>query len=234
MKYILFDLDGTLLPMDQDIFTKAYFQALCATMQPHGYEPQELIRAIWHGMKAMTENDGSRSNEQAFWDSFQQDFGQKAQNDKPIFDQFYRTDFHHAKKVCGFDPLAKETVALVKSLGMTPVVATLPVFPAAAIQARLGWAGLSKDDFAFYTSYENCTFTKPNPGYYRELLQKLRCPAEECLMVGNNVDEDMVAGETGMKLFLLTNCLINDQHKDTGCYQQGGFQALCEYLKSLC
>ena len=31
MKAVLFDLDGTLLPMDQDVFNKAYFGALSKT-----------------------------------------------------------------------------------------------------------------------------------------------------------------------------------------------------------
>ena len=29
MKIVMFDLDGTLLPMDQDVFVKAYFSELC-------------------------------------------------------------------------------------------------------------------------------------------------------------------------------------------------------------
>ena len=32
MKAILFDLDGTLLPMDQDLFTKTYFKYLRFTI----------------------------------------------------------------------------------------------------------------------------------------------------------------------------------------------------------
>ena len=43
---VLFDLDGTQLPMDQDAFTKEYFKRLAAKLQPYGYEPKELIDAI--------------------------------------------------------------------------------------------------------------------------------------------------------------------------------------------
>ena len=32
LKMILFDLDGTLLPMDQDVFTESYFKLLCKKM----------------------------------------------------------------------------------------------------------------------------------------------------------------------------------------------------------
>ena len=42
---ILFDLDGTLLPMDQDIFVQTYMKGLAATAAPLGYEPQSFLRA---------------------------------------------------------------------------------------------------------------------------------------------------------------------------------------------
>ena len=63
---VLFDLDGTLLPMDNDAFTKGYFKLLAAAMMLHGYEPQKLVDSIWAGTAAMVKNDGSRTNEEAF------------------------------------------------------------------------------------------------------------------------------------------------------------------------
>ena len=36
---VLFDLDGTLLPMDQDEFIKDYFVRIAHTMAGHGYDP---------------------------------------------------------------------------------------------------------------------------------------------------------------------------------------------------
>ena len=46
IKVVLFDLDGTLLPMDQDKFIEAYFGGLVKKLAPHGYEPQKLIGGI--------------------------------------------------------------------------------------------------------------------------------------------------------------------------------------------
>ncbi len=49
LKTILFDLDGTLLPMDQDEFIRDYFQRLAQKVSPLGYEPKgqgfESLRA---------------------------------------------------------------------------------------------------------------------------------------------------------------------------------------------
>ena len=50
---ILFDLDGTLLPMDLDEFTRGYFKLLAAKMAPRGYEPRQLMGSIAAGIDAM-------------------------------------------------------------------------------------------------------------------------------------------------------------------------------------
>ena len=70
MKTVLFDLDGTLLPMDQDEFIKAYFGGLATKLVPFGYEPNKLIQGIWAGTKAMVTNDGAMTNEARFWQTF--------------------------------------------------------------------------------------------------------------------------------------------------------------------
>ena len=56
---------------------------------------------------------------------------------------------------------------------------------------------------------------------------------EECLMVGNDVSEDMVTEQLGMKTFLLTDCLINKAGVDISQYPHGGFAELDAYLKEL-
>ena len=71
IKNIFFDLDGTLLPMDQDKFTKGYFSRLVKRVAPLGYEPQRLIDSVWRGTAAMVKNTGHRTNEDAFWQEFQ-------------------------------------------------------------------------------------------------------------------------------------------------------------------
>ena len=64
---VLFDLDGTLLPMDQEEFIKAYFGRLAAHMAPHGYEKEKLLKTIWASTGAMIQNGTDRTNEDVFW-----------------------------------------------------------------------------------------------------------------------------------------------------------------------
>ena len=111
------------------------------------------------------------------------------------------------------------------------IAATNPLFPKVATFARLRWAGVSPDDFELVTTYEDSTFCKPNPKYYNEILQKLNLNPEECLMVGNDVGEDMVAKTLGINVFLLTDCLINKKGEDISVYPNGNFNDLIEYIK---
>ena len=230
---IFFDLDGTLLPMDQDAFLKAYLGLLAKKMAPLGYDPDKLIRTIWAGTKAMVKNDGSRTNEAAFWSLFESVYGAEARKDEPVFEQFYREDFKLAQQACGFDPQGARTVHTLQEMGLQTVLATNPLFPPIATQSRVRWAGLTPEDFAYITTYDNSRFCKPNLDYYREILGKLNLQAENCMMVGNDVGEDMVAGQLGMKVFLLTPCLINREGADISPYPHGGFAQLLDYIRSL-
>lgn len=231
IRTIFFDLDGTLLPMDQDVFTKAYFKRLAGKLAPLGYEAQKLVDSIWRGTAAMVKNDGGRSNEEAFWNCFCEIYGEKARQDIPVFEEYYRVEFQNVREVCGVQPAAADLVRALKERGYRLVLATNPLFPAIATESRIRWAGLEPADFERYTTYENSRYCKPNPNYYAELLKELGCAPEETLMVGNDVDEDMVAESLGMKVFLLTDCLINRAGRELEHYPRGGFGELRRYLE---
>ena len=121
-------------------------------------------------------------------------------------------------------------VRQAQEAGWRTVLATNPIFPQTATASRIRWAGLAPEDFECYTTYENTSYSKPNPLYYQDLCQRLGLAPTQCLMVGNDVDEDMVAARIGMSVFLLTDCLINKQGQDLAPYPQGDFAALSAHL----
>ena len=152
--------------------------------------------------------------------------------DMPLFEEFYHTDFELAQESCGYTDRAAATVGLCRALGFQTALATNPIFPAVATRARIRWAGLKAEDFALIPTYENSRSCKPNLLYYREVTEKLEVSPEECLMVGNDVQEDMVARELGMRVFLLTPCMINKQGKDIAQYPHGDFPELTHFLET--
>ena len=87
MNTILFDLDGTLLPMDEQEFTKGYFGLLCRRLAPLGYDKDLLIKTVWEGTKLMLKNDGSKTNEEVFWNHFASIYGKDKLKDKEEIDK---------------------------------------------------------------------------------------------------------------------------------------------------
>ena len=128
IKTVFFDLDGTLLPMDQEQFIQSYTKLLAKYMIPYGYDPQLLIKGLWTGTGAMVKNNGSCTNETVFWNVFCPLVGKDALQDLEKFDAFYRTDFQMAKAACGFAPKAAETV---RRLRVREAAIQQPAAPAA-------------------------------------------------------------------------------------------------------
>lgn len=230
---VLFDLDGTLLPMDQEIFVKHYLRLLAVNMAKYGYDPDLLVKAVWDGTEAMYANDGSIQNDALFWRVFETSFGTRVYDDMPIFDKFYLNEFQQAQSSCGYDERSAELIRSIHSMGLRTILATNPLFPAEATRSRVRWAGLKPDDFALITTYENSRFCKPSLEYYSDILEALKLKPAECIMVGNDVDEDMVAAKLGMKVFLLTDNLINRHNTCIDGYPHGSFAELLKYIEEL-
>lgn len=230
---ILFDLDGTLLPMDNDVFTKGYFKGLVMKLAPLGYDPKTLVDCVWRGTAAMVKNDGTRPNAERFWETFaalNPDVWDPAH--EALTDSFYSNEFHAAKQFTGENPLAKELINALKADGYEIVLATNPLFPKVGIEARLSWIGLTSEDFSLVTSYENMHYCKPNPKYYEEILKMIGKKPEECLMVGNNTDEDCAAAEAaGLKTVLVTDCLINESCTPIATYTNTTFPELYNTIR---
>lgn len=230
---ILFDLDGTLLPMDQDAFTKAYFKELAKVLAPLGMSPEVLIPAVWDGTKAMVMNDGQRRNMEVFWERFRQTTGQEPERFRPACDRFYSEEFNLARHAAGENSLAKEAVGLARAKADKVILATNPLFPMNGQITRMGWVELTPEDFDLVTSYESDSFCKPNPQYYRSICERMGLDPAACLMIGNDEREDMLAAASlGMSAYLVTDCRIPcAEHPWQG--PQGSFADMVEMLKAL-
>ena len=222
IKAILFDLDNTLLPMDEDKFTKGYFALLCKKLSPFGYDSEALVNAIWAGTKAMIKNDGSLTNEQVFWKVFESQYGIQKLKDKKIFDEFYQVDFANTKVFCQDNDYAKKIVDLAKSKGYKIILSSNPVFPRLAMVIRASYVGLLEQDFDYITSYENSHYCKPNPKYFDEILKNNNLNPDEVVLFGNSEEEDIQpATSIGIKCYLVN-------HKNGLSYKQ-----VLEKIKSL-
>ena len=211
-KAILFDLDGTLVPMDMHKFTEGYFKDLYKSVNMTELPVGDFIDAIWQGTYAMMKNDGSKTNRDVFWDVFGQKFGfSKEQVDE--IDQkclaFYGNEFREAKRFCMDNPLAAKAVAIAREKADKVILATNAIFPLVGQLTRLEWVGLKEEDFDLITCYEKEYFCKPNPKYFLSIMEKMGLKPEECLMIGNDEREDMLcASMAGIDSILVTDTMI--------------------------
>ncbi len=230
IKAVLFDLDGTLLPMDEEYFKKIYFGEVYKKIAYLGYTLDELLKVIWYGTKKMIQNDGSQTNEELFWKSFIEVHPDRLEENKANFVEFYNDIFPTLGHTCGFQPLAKDFIKALKDKGYEVIIASNPIFPIVATKARIRWAGLNPDDFKYITAYENSSFSKPNLKYYEEVLEKTGYKPEEVVMVGNDVREDMIVNQLGIDSYLITDCLLNLDNEDINKYKHGNFKEVMDLV----
>ena len=230
---ILFDLDGTLLPFWQDDFIHTYFEALVACAAPMGYDGKQLIDAVWKGTAAMVTNSGSVTNRQAFWEVFTRELGIAAMALESILNDFYAREFDAVRSVLREPADHSQLIAGLRRKGYQVILATNPIFPAVAVATRLGWVGLTEGDFDYITTYENSRHSKPNPDYYRDILEHIGRRPEECLMVGNNPVDDMAAVQAGLSGYLVTDYIENPDGLPVDAYPHGTFQTLVHQLDRL-
>ncbi|MGG4497590.1 HAD family hydrolase [Brevibacillus reuszeri] len=223
---ILFDLDGTLLEMQTEPFVKSYLVEVGRHVGDQ-YDTQKLLSLIWDATKAMIMSDEpDKTNEQVFIEYFKAHSDWPREEVWPLFDSFYRDVFPTLSHLTYPSPWAKQIVEAAKQQGFRVAVATNPVFPREAIHHRLAWIGMSANEFELVTVYEESHFTKPNPGYFAEICQKLGVEPTDCVMVGNHMQEDMVASKLGMKTFLVTNWMEDRGEPQYQVDQRGTIEEL--------
>ena len=231
-KNFLFDLDGTLLPMDMKKFVDIYVAAFCKTLSPvTKIESKPLMDSIWASVAAMARNDGDCLNETLFWRTLNARCKRDMRIFSDNFDNFYRGESSVCRAATRLQPLSRITVDYIKQHGGNLIVATNPVFPKSATYTRIEWAGLNPNDFSYITTYDNSSACKPNLNYFEEICSVCGIRPEESIMIGNDVDEDMISSRLGFDTFLVTDCLLNRSDKSLTLFRHGDFEDLFDFIQ---
>ena len=147
------------------------------------------------------------------------------------FDNFYRGEFSVCRAATRLQPLSRITVDYIKQHGGNIIVATNPVFPKSATYTRIEWAGLNPNDFSYITTYDNSSACKPNLNYFEEICSVCGIRPEESVVIGNDVDEDMISSRLGFDTFLVTDCLLNRSDKSLTLFRHGDFEDLFDFIQ---
>jgi FMN phosphatase YigB (HAD superfamily) len=201
IRAILFDLDGTLLSNDMNVFLPHYFGLLAAHVS-HILPPEPFMARLMQASEVMLANDGRATNEEVFAEAFYPLAGRSREEMETIFVEFYASKFPSLVQHTQRKPEARQVVQLAFDLGYDVAIVTNPLFPATATEQRLAWAGVADFAYRLVTTYENSRATKPNLLYFEQVLETIGHPPEASLVVGDE-DMDMVAAHLGCRTYLV-------------------------------
>ena len=207
---ILFDLDGTLLNIDDNEHVDKYLSMIADKLKDF-FNKEDVFKLFWGAtLEMINSNDDKLSNEEIFMDYFFSRVEYSEDEIMPLIYDFYENEYKDLKNITSINKYMYEAVELLKSKGYDLIIATNPLFPSVATNQRVAWANMNISDFKLVTTFEDMHYTKPNINYYKEILSKVNKEPSECLMVGNNVNEDMIVSNLGMKTFLIKDYLIGE------------------------
>lgn len=229
---VLFDLDATVLPMDMDTFIQAYFHEMGKYFHDL-IDGRLLAKHVMESTEVMVKNTKARRNEEVFFEHFETLINGDVKVYQDRFDSFYDAGFLNAQAATQKSELMVKAVKLLQQKGYTLVLATNPLFPMKANHHRVRWAGLSPDDFIYISSIENNNYCKPNLDYYREVLAAINKTPDECMMVGNDVIEDLIVAKLGVKTWLIEDHLLNKHGVEIEADGQGSYGEFLSFVESL-
>jgi len=208
---VLFDLDGTLVGVDMQVFIPAYLEGLAARLTDLAHSRQ--IARVMRGavVDMLTRVDGSRTLEQRLLEHLDDRLNIPPERYRAALDDFCREDLPGLGHLVQGHPLATSLLEACLAHDWRIVLATNPIFPRAVIDARINWGGLDAELFCHVTSYEASRHCKPHAEYFAEVLAVLGMAADSCLMIGNDTHHDMAARQVGLPTCLLTQWRIDHE-----------------------
>ena len=234
LKAVFFDLDGTLLTLHEHEFIKYYFETLYSVLKDKGYEDKnKLFSSIMEGTKAMYLNDGKRTNREVFYDVFKKYYGDKCVEDEPIFIEFYKNEFRLSKNACKDNSYARKIIDFLHENNIDAFLTTNPIFPKEGTLTRMSFIDLKQSDFKLITTYEDCCYCKPNPMYFKTILDKFNLKSDEVILFGNNDYEDgECALKNNIKTYLIKGPYLIHNKNSTHQFDQIEMSEVISIIKS--
>ena len=125
MNTVLFDLDGTLLPIDMKEFIDTYVELMTGFLKSNDLNPDDIVPSIWKATGAMEVNDGLITNEELFWKVLMEDLASKNEmydekfkrRFQKLLDKFYKGDFQMIRYMVRPSQSCHDAVMMLKEKG---------------------------------------------------------------------------------------------------------------------
>ncbi|NOH02587.1 MAG: HAD hydrolase-like protein [Chloroflexi bacterium] len=228
---LLLDLDDTLLDTNLQAFVPAYFQALAKDLAPH-VDPGLMMRALVFGTNLMNQSeDFTQTLSQVFDSAFYPQVNRTKEGLSPVIENFYDNIFPTLRGLTASRPDAKAFVEWAFSQGYRVAIATDPLLPRKATHHRLRWVGFEPEQFELVTTFEDFHFSKTHAAYYAEVLGRLGWTDDPVLMVGNDLERDILpAKKLGLAAFHVDGGSASSSELEAGA--RGTLPDLRRWLES--
>jgi len=206
IKALLFDLDNVLL--DYEVSGEEFDLKgleIAAERFAHLMPPEKFTECYFQAELAVKRNiNPSQTNDDVFSEEFCRRAGYPQEVLKPLSDEFWAKDYDRLRIYTRAKLEARRIMEKLFAQGYEIVIATDPVGPLVARLHQLEWAEVGHFNYKLVTALENMHFCKPHTEYYEEILDKIGHRAEECMMIGDDIKNDIEpAAKVGMKTFLI-------------------------------
>ncbi|MCY0879465.1 MAG: HAD family hydrolase [Firmicutes bacterium] len=202
IQVVAFDLDDTLIELSQE-FVPRYLALLTSYLAANLPGQNGLAAALEEATQVlMAKPGGGERLDELFYREMRLRLQVEREGLEPLFREFFESEFHRLQALSRPIYGALGMLAQLKRAGYRLALLTSALFPAYAIDQRLAWAGLEGVAWDWRTAFETVHATKPQPDFYREAAEALGIEPNSWLMVGNDLEEDIVpAYRAGMHVY---------------------------------
>jgi len=209
---ILFDIEGTLTNLDTAKFMQNYLGILAPRFS-HLLSPDKFSKQLLKSIdNVRKEPKPEQTVLQTFFDDFSKATGQSVQILRPIFEEFYASDFPTLRCLVQPNIQGVKIVEYAIQQGFLTALTSNSLMPLIAIREQVRWAGLTPEHFKVIATLDNFHYCKPHLGFFREMAENLGVRPQNCLLVSKYIN-DKICQELGMKMFFL-GTLPNDERTD--------------------
>ena len=232
---LLLDLDDTLLRNNFEIFLPYYLEAFSQIVSPI-IEPDIFAEALMESTRLMINNRlPDCTLKEVFESSFYPRLNVVKERFEIVAERFYLEEYPKLRIHTQHIPGAAELVQTAHDKGFSISISTNPLFPKVAIEERLNWANLSQNNFQYdlISSFESFHFAKPDPSYYAELLAQLGWPHGPVLVVGDDLESDILAAnQLGLKTYWVNPDEVEIKDLPESATAYGSLSELMDWIET--
>jgi len=199
IEYVFLDYDGTIIENAESEFLKVYFSLFSKKAE------MDFDTALNLVMTSVEEGVRNPDNTKTLYEKFTDSISNKSTKSKEewirVFYDFYTNEFDELQKIVKPN---EELLKLIRATRKKLIFASNPLFPKIATYKRIKFAGLEPEFFYYIAHMENSTYAKPNPLFFKEILEKLQLKPSECVMIGDT-EFDMACEKVGIRFIHVNN-----------------------------